>query len=190
MELKKKIELESNLVYEAHSTDYQLKESLRQMVEDHFAILKVGPWLTFAYREALFSLSWIEKELLANKNKVTLSDLINVVELRMKQNPKYWGKYYKDNDEDEIRFKRKFSFSDRIRYYWNDEEVNNSLKQLLNNLSECDIPITLISQFFPDAYEAVRNGEIKNTPEDLIINKISTILSNYNYATMEEFYTR
>ena len=42
-----------SLVYEAHSTDYQSSSALAQMVEDHFAILKVGPWLTFAFREAV-----------------------------------------------------------------------------------------------------------------------------------------
>ena len=62
--LKKTIEKYDQFVYEAHSTDYQRKETLRQMVKDHFVILKVGPALTFAMREALFSLDFIEKELL------------------------------------------------------------------------------------------------------------------------------
>ncbi|HYA25855.1 MAG TPA: class II D-tagatose-bisphosphate aldolase, non-catalytic subunit, partial [Terriglobales bacterium] len=44
-------------IYEAHSTDYQSPAALRQMVRDHFAILKVGPWLTFAFREAVFALA-------------------------------------------------------------------------------------------------------------------------------------
>ena len=39
-------------VYEAHSTDYQTGEALQNLVRDHFAILKVGPALTFAFREA------------------------------------------------------------------------------------------------------------------------------------------
>ena len=52
------------LVFEAHSTDYQSRLALRGLVADHFAILKVGPGLTFAYREALFGLSYIEDELL------------------------------------------------------------------------------------------------------------------------------
>jgi D-tagatose-1,6-bisphosphate aldolase subunit GatZ/KbaZ len=54
----------SPLVFEAHSTDYQKPSGLKQLVEDHFCILKVGPWLTFRYREALFSLAWIENELI------------------------------------------------------------------------------------------------------------------------------
>lgn len=40
----------SHLVFEAHSTDYQTKEAYKQLVHDHFAILKVGPALTFAMR--------------------------------------------------------------------------------------------------------------------------------------------
>ena len=38
------------LVFEAHSTDYQkASKNLKALVEDHWAILKVGPGLTFAY---------------------------------------------------------------------------------------------------------------------------------------------
>src|SRR5205823_6088923 len=43
--------------------------------EDHFAILKVGPWLTFAYREAIFSLSSIERELLGRGKGYRLSQV-------------------------------------------------------------------------------------------------------------------
>src|SRR6185295_18243387 len=55
-ELSKAIEKHGNLVFEAHSTDYQSAHALKELVEDHFAILKVGPWLTFAVREAVFAL--------------------------------------------------------------------------------------------------------------------------------------
>ena len=51
-------------VYEAHSTDYQDEGALRALVQDHFAFLKVGPELTFAFREAVFALEAIERELL------------------------------------------------------------------------------------------------------------------------------
>ena len=47
------------LVFEAHSTDYQPPESLSRLVIDGFAILKVGPGLTFALREALYALDEI-----------------------------------------------------------------------------------------------------------------------------------
>lgn len=38
----------ATLLFEAHSTDYQTPHALRQLVVDHFAILKVGPALTRA----------------------------------------------------------------------------------------------------------------------------------------------
>lgn len=55
------------MVYEAHSTDYQTQAAYRELVRDHFAILKVGPALTFALREAIFALAQIEQELIAPK---------------------------------------------------------------------------------------------------------------------------
>ncbi len=62
-ELRHVLDTEPNLVFEAHSTDYQRPAQLRELVEDHWAILKVGPALTFAMREALFALARIEAEL-------------------------------------------------------------------------------------------------------------------------------
>ncbi len=44
------------LVFEAQSTDYQRAEGLTNLVDNGFAILKVGPWLTFAPREALYGM--------------------------------------------------------------------------------------------------------------------------------------
>jgi D-tagatose-1,6-bisphosphate aldolase subunit GatZ/KbaZ len=186
IELKKKIETKNNLVYEAHSTDFQLKSSLRQMVEDHFAILKVGPWMTFAFREAVLALELIEKELLGLKKTKNLSDISNVIEYNMNKNPKYWYKYYQGKEPEEKRFQRKYSFSDRIRYYWSESEVKNSLSKLIQNLSEEEIPLTLISQFLPESFELIRSDKVKNTPDNLITNRIMTVLEKYNYATMGE----
>ena len=183
--LKKKIEEEENFVYEAHSTDYQLGDSLKKMVEDHFAILKVGPWLTYTFREALFALVMIEKELLSTRKDVNLSNLTDVIDTSMKKNPAYWEKYYASTEEHELHIKRKFSFSDRVRYYWNDSAVKDSIRKLFLNLTDYRIPVTLISQFLPESYEAVRNGEIKNLPESLVLNRIEQVLNKYNYATME-----
>lgn len=41
------------IVFEGHSTDYQSRKCLKEMVEDGIAILKVGPALTFGLRESL-----------------------------------------------------------------------------------------------------------------------------------------
>lgn len=180
--LSKFISAKDNLVYEAHSTDYQSKQSLKEMVEDHFVILKVGPWLTFALREALFALSLIEQELLSKRKDVRLSNLIDVVDKQMMTDSKYWIKYY-SNNEIEQTLQRKFSYSDRIRYYWTDKAVNDAVKNLIKNLSDFKIPDTLISQFLPMEYNDLIEGLISNKPVDLINHKIESVLQFYNYAT-------
>lgn len=180
--LIKLIEYYPALVYEAHSTDYQKKELLKQMVEDHFAFLKVGPWLTYKFREAAFNLALIEKEMLSDKKGIILSNLPEVIEKRMVECPKYWEKYYCSTDE-ENRFKRKYSYSDRIRYYWSDKKINESFNRMLQNFEEYRIPATLLSQYFPEEYYAVREGIISEDPEEIILHKISGVLEIYNYAT-------
>jgi D-tagatose-1,6-bisphosphate aldolase subunit GatZ/KbaZ len=91
-----------SLVYEAHSTDYQSPGALAQMVEDHFAILKVGPWLSFAFREAVFALGMIERELLAGRKEPRLSRVREVLDRAMLRQPVYWRSYY-HGDENQQR---------------------------------------------------------------------------------------
>ena len=102
-----------NAIFEAHSTDYQTPEAFKNLVRDHFAILKVGPALTFAYREALFGLSQIAIEL----GLETDTDLIGEADIVMREDPADWQKYY-HGDRREQRLLRAYSLSDRIRYYW------------------------------------------------------------------------
>ena len=90
-ELRRVLDTEDNLVFEAHSTDYQRPAQLRELVEDHWAILKVGPGLTFAMREALFALAMIEAEIVPRPSR---SNLIEVVERRMLAEPEHWQGYY------------------------------------------------------------------------------------------------
>jgi D-tagatose-1,6-bisphosphate aldolase subunit GatZ/KbaZ len=181
-DLVKLIENYPSLVYEAHSTDYQKKELLKQMIEDHFGFLKVGPWLTYAFRQAVFALALIERELLIHKKGIVLSNLQEVVDQIMLENPKYWEKFYSSSEEDN-KLKRKYSYSDRIRYYWSDITVEKSLQRLLKNLTENKIPLTLISQYLPEEYYAIQEGIISENPEEIILNKISNVLEIYNYAT-------
>ena len=176
------IENYDHLVFEAHSTDYQRRTKLRELVEDHFAILKVGTALTFDFREAIFALAQMEQEYLAIKKIGNSSNILHIIENVMQKNPQYWRKHYHGN-EAELHFDRKYSFSDRIRYYWPNPEIEQALKKLINNLKENPIPVSLLSQYLPNQYWAVRNGEIRNDPEDLIHHKIGEILKDYSYAT-------
>jgi D-tagatose-1,6-bisphosphate aldolase subunit GatZ/KbaZ len=169
---------EPGLVFEAHSTDYQQTAGLRQLVEDHWAILKVGPGLTFAMREALFALEEIERELVPEEER---SYLAEVLERRMLARPEYWSGYY-DGSPQEQRIARRFSYSDRLRYYWPDPVVVRAEERLYANLSTHPIPLPLISQFLPDQYARVREGRLDAHPRALVIDKIRDSLRPYAIA--------
>ncbi|ECZ5008393.1 tagatose-bisphosphate aldolase subunit KbaZ [Salmonella enterica] len=176
--LSKMVEAYDTLVFEAHSTDYQTPQSLRQPVKDHFAILKVGPALTFALREALFSLAAIEEELLPAK---TCSGLRHVLESVMLDRPEYWQSHY-HGDGHARRLARGYSYSDRVRYYWPDSQIDDAFERLVRNLADEPIPLPLISQYLPLQYVKVREGNINATPRELIISHIQDILQQYHAA--------
>ncbi len=169
------------IVYEAHSTDYQSTESLREMVEDHFAILKVGPWLTFAFREAIFALSAMEREVLGGNKAIRLSEVRQSLENVMLRNPSHWRSYY-HGDEAKQRFSRAYSYSDRCRYYWHAAKVQEEIERLMANLENQSLPATLISQFLPLEYEATRGGSRSARPRDLVRSHIQAILRRYRKA--------
>ncbi|OGO27403.1 MAG: hypothetical protein A2Z16_04350 [Chloroflexi bacterium RBG_16_54_18] len=175
------IEGYDRLVFEAHSTDYQTGESLKQLVEDHFAILKVGPALTFAYREAVFALSIIEAEFLKGRAGVRLSNLPEILEEVMLANPKSWEPYYQ-RDGVELRVARKYSYSDRARYYWTEPSLQQSLSQLFENLEYYPIPETLISQYLPAQYSRLRSGSLQLSPMELVIDHICDAILPYIQA--------
>jgi D-tagatose-1,6-bisphosphate aldolase subunit GatZ/KbaZ len=166
------------LAYEAHSTDYQKPAALAQMVEDHFAILKVGPWLTFAFREAVLALSAIEREWLAQRRGVRLSQVREALEAAMLRHPAYWRSYY-HGSEDEVRLARIYSYSDRCRYYWGDAAVQQELARLHANFDASPPPPTLLSQHLPRQYEAIRSGRLQAHAEDMIQEHIQMVLRFY-----------
>ena len=168
-------------IYEAHSTDYQSPAALRQMVRDHFAILKVGPWLTFAFREAVFALAAVEEEWLGHRRGITISRVRESLEEAMLANPEPWKNYYR-GDEKALRLARKYSFSDRCRYYWTQQDVAAALQRLLRNLTAHPAPVSLLSQYLPDQVAALRSGEVSNQPVALIHNKILGVLEHYAHA--------
>jgi D-tagatose-1,6-bisphosphate aldolase subunit GatZ/KbaZ len=175
------IETLPGMVYEAHSTDYQTRQALHKMVADHFAILKVGPALTFAFREAVFALEWIERELLQRLGKEDTSNLQVVLEQEMLAYPAYWEPYYHGSPAEQ-RFARRFSLSDRLRYYWNRPPVQSALDKLLANLRDVEIPLSLISQFLPNQAARIRQGQLSPSAPELIYDKISEVLDDYRYA--------
>lgn len=179
-ELSKALKEYDNIVFEGHSTDYQTKAGLRLMVEDGIAILKVGPALTFALREAIFALAKMEDELYQDKTQ--RSNFIEVLEKAMLNKPSNWQKHYHGNNE-QLAFKRKYSFSDRARYYLPEAEVVEALNKLISNINNLDIPVSLLSQYMPSQYTKVRNKEIPFTAQALLKSRVADCIDEYLYAT-------
>ena len=167
------IDRQPGLAYEAHSTDYQSGSNLARLAQNHFFILKVGPWLTYALREGLFSLECIERELKPANPSRFRETLTGV----MKADPKYWEKYY-SGSANEVDYKIAFSYSDRARYYLGHKDVVDSLNSLLENLSP-EVPDGLISQYLPLQYQAVREGRLGKHPMDLAVDRVSNVLDLY-----------
>ncbi|WP_373099798.1 MULTISPECIES: tagatose-bisphosphate aldolase subunit GatZ [Pasteurellaceae] len=165
-------------IFEAHSTDYQTRTAYRQLVKDHFAILKVGPALTFALREALFALAKIEDELVPPEKK---SYLLAIIDEVMQDEPEYWQKYYSPQHS-KAMIDLHFSLSDRIRYYWPNKRINSAVQKLTENLSAVTIPLGLLSQYLPQQYQRVIAGEIEAKPTALILDKIQQVLADYAFG--------
>jgi D-tagatose-1,6-bisphosphate aldolase subunit GatZ/KbaZ len=165
-------------VFEAHSTDYQRCDLLAKLVDDGFAILKVGPGLTFALREALYMLELIEKELVP---KAYCSDLRAVVEADMMRLQKDWGDYYHGDPVHQAQM-RVFSYSDRVRYYWGQPAIAGAVQRLLDNLKTVAIPENLVSQYMPGQYEAYRLGAIGLSVHELLMERIRAAIRPYATA--------
>jgi D-tagatose-1,6-bisphosphate aldolase subunit GatZ/KbaZ len=177
-QLQQVLDDEPNMVFEAHSTDYQTLQSLTALVQDHWAVLKVGPGLTFALREALFALAAIETELVADADQ---SHLREVLEARMLAEPSAWQGYYPGNAQQQ-RIARRYSYSDRLRYYWPDPAVHSAQDRLLANLSGLEVPLPLISAHLPDQYARIRRGELAAHPRALVIDHVRDVLRAYGRA--------
>ena len=170
-----------SILFEAHSTDYQTKYALREMVEDGFVILKVGPELTFGFREGAFALNCIEEELLQYNDKFELSRFREILDFEMVKDSRQWEKHYVGSGR-KVKLERKYSLSDRCRYYMPNEEVDFALNKMLDNLSKVDIPLPLISQYLPNQYRLIREGKLENTPIELLKSKIGEYIDDYLYA--------
>ena len=164
--------------FEGHSTDYQSAKCLKAMVEDGIAILKVGPALTYGLREALFSMSLMENELVPAEER---SNFIDVLENTMLANPGNWQKHY-HGDEKQLHLARKYSFSDRARYYMGQPEVLEAMDKLFTNLNTYKIPLNMLHQYMPLTYAKVRDGELPLEAKELAMDGVTNFMLDYEYA--------
>ena len=167
-----------NVVFEGHSTDYQPPSKLREMVEDGVAILKVGPALTFKLREGLFALSMIEKEIVPAEKR---ADFIETLERVMLENPANWQKHYHGSEHDKY-LARKYSYSDRCRYYFSLSEIKNAITKLFANIDSVEVPAGLLSQFMPRQYAKIMEGMLPMKAAALVKDCVAECAEGYNYA--------
>jgi D-tagatose-1,6-bisphosphate aldolase subunit GatZ/KbaZ len=165
------------MTYEIHSTDYQAPASLARMVKDHFTLLKVGPCLTNAFREAVFALEDIENDCLKSHRGAVRSDIRRVVERVMTATPVHWSSHY-HGAEDEIRRMRCSSMLDRIRYYWGHPDVESALVRLHANL-ERGIPASFVARFDAKADPLAADGKSPVNPATFIRRWIQKALRPY-----------
>ena len=174
--LSRSIEPVAGMVFEAHSTDYQMPAALAALVQDHFAILKVGPGATFAVREAFWALSDIAMEL----DLMPDGSLKDTMLGEMRRDPRHWSAYYVNPERQD--FDLQYSLSDRIRYYWTAPVVERACTHLLQGLAARGIPMTLISQYLPVQYAAIREGRLNNDPRELVVDAVEQVLGHYERA--------
>lgn len=167
-----------HMLYEAHSTDYQTPAALRALVRGHYAILKVGPALTFALREALWALAALEREWLPPER---CSRLRETVLAAMSADPRHWEKYYTGSAA-QILLDQQYSLSDRIRYYWPVPVVEQAVERLLANLRSEPPPLTLVRQYLPREYDAIRAGALHADARELVLHHIDGVLEDYAVA--------
>ncbi|MBS3754314.1 MAG: class II D-tagatose-bisphosphate aldolase, non-catalytic subunit [Desulfobacterales bacterium] len=166
--------------YEIHATDFQTPQGLSQMVADHFPLLKVGPCLTFAFREAIFALDRIEQEWLGDRKSISPANIRQVLCDVMDVDPGYWHSHHRAESASDWRVL--FSYLDRVRYYWARPDLKNALSRLTENLSYEPVPPTLLSQYLPEQYRAVAAHRLAADPASLIHDKVRGALLPYAAA--------
>ena len=170
---------EPQFVFEAHSTDYQGRAPLRQLVEDGFAILKVGPELTFALREALYGLDLVASDLIEGYGD---RPLYHAMEALMLAEPQDWNRHYGGTAANQ-RLQRHYSYSDRIRYYWARPQAREAVERLFGALSGVTLPVTLLRQHLPNF---VGLADRPADPEAIARAAVGQVVADYHYACTGE----
>ena len=155
-----------------------MRAVVRALVRDHFAILKVGPAVTFALREAVWALDAIDREW---HGEARCANVRTAILDAMHADPRHWRKYYHDTGH-ALHLQLQYSLSDRIRYYWPHAAVVAALERLRAAFEGGTPPLALLSQYLPAAHAAVRAGAIPARMTDLVIHHVRQVLSHYSRA--------
>lgn len=160
--------------FEAHSTDYQTGPALAALVAGNFRILKVGPELTFAFRQAAFALEQIEAAL-----KVAQPSLLTAtLQAAMRAAPAQWRGHVAPGPREAEGML--YGLSDRVRYYWPVPAVREAWQRLCANLRAADPAPGIIAQALG---ALVAPGDPATLPERAIQRMVGQVVTKYRTAT-------
>ena len=173
------------LAFEAHSTDYQKPPVYAALARRHFTVLKVGPALTFAYRQAVYALDAVANWLAPASGR---SQVPQVMEQLMLAEPRHWHKHY-PGDNQGIHLLRHFSYADRVRYYWGQPQATQAVSQLMQLLTSIPAPLPpLLEQYFAsdvvDAAHALQ-AQSFGWAQALVLSQVQTALRPYWVAPLD-----
>ncbi|MCU0903000.1 MAG: class II D-tagatose-bisphosphate aldolase, non-catalytic subunit [Tabrizicola sp.] len=162
---------------EAHSTDYQHAQAYPRLAALGFAFQKVGPALTFAWREALYGLDAIRIQ-----NGWASGPLLpDTMEEVMLANPAYWQAHIHGQTADP-RTERHFGLADRIRYYWPEQKAQAAVQRLLTDLADKRLPDPVLAAHFCSAEIAIARSSPYPLPRALALARVQTALRPYFFT--------
>jgi D-tagatose-1,6-bisphosphate aldolase subunit GatZ/KbaZ len=171
--LKAAIAHHPGVCLEAHSTDYQHAAVFPRLATLGFAFQKVGPALTFAYRQAVYALDqfradagWGEAAIRPEMERIMLA------------HPANWQGHY-HGDAASLQLQRHYGLADRIRYYWPQDAAQRVVTRLLADLNRRPLPAPLLWQHF--APQVLDRAEVIGgpLPQALIAAQIELALEPY-----------
>ena len=99
----------------------------------------------------------------------------------MLEEPGNWQKHY-HGDEQQLKLARKYSYSDRIRYYIGNKKIEDARNKLFNNLEKYPIPMNMLHQFMPIQYKKVVECNMPLNPKSLALDGIVQYMQDYEFA--------
>ena len=158
---------------EAHSTDYQSGAVFERLAAEGFAFQKVGPALTFAWRQAVYALDMIR----SYQGHGALG-LFSTMQTVMLANPDHWQSHYDSNDM-HLTEALHFGYADRIRYYWPHPKAQAALDELFAHIDANPPAEPLLHQVFDPAIVAQARAAELPLARALIFAEIQRALRPY-----------
>ena len=120
----------------------------------------------------------MEKELVPAEEQAYVMETLEHV---MTDEPENWQKHYHGSLK-ELALARKYSFSDRARYYMGNKKVITAIDRLFENLRKYSIPVNMLHQYMPLQFDKVRTGNLDLDPGKLVQDAVLQFLYDYEYA--------